>query len=472
MLALPARVLAAIRAHDLLRRGDSVLVAVSGGGDSVVLLDLLRRWAAAEGWRLAVAHFHHGLRGRDADADTAWVRRWARRLKLPCHVGRGDVRALARARGLSLEAAARQARHAFLAATARALGASKIALAHHADDQVETFLLRALRGSGSEGLAGMKWKSPSPVDAAVTLIRPLLGESRAALRAYAAEAGLTFREDPSNRQTAPVRNRLRHRIVPALRRVQPALTEVLPRTMALLGEEAEYLIEQAARWLRRRRPAFATLHPALQRRVLQLQVRALGLEPDCGLIERLRLRPDEPLQAAGDLRLIRNAAGRVRTAPLEPAGFPAAPARELHLDLQSPAGAAVFEGLQVRWRLRPRAPGQRLRLQPRPGRECLDADRVGARVVLRHWRPGDRFQPLGLPHAAKLQDLFTNAKVPRAQRHQRGVATTESGEIFWVEGLRPGEAVRVTPASRRVLEWRWSRRRQQLRGLEPGPQPG
>lgn len=471
MLELPARVLAAIRAHHLLRRGDTVLVAVSGGADSVVLLDLLHRGAATEGWRLAVAHFHHGLRGREADADAAWVRRLARRLKLPCHVGRGDVRALARARGLSLEAAARQARHAFLAATARAIGAPKIALAHHADDQVETFLLRALRGSGSEGLAGMKWKAPSPADAAATLVRPLLGESRTALRAYAQAAGLSFREDSSNRHTAQTRNLLRRRVVPWLRRVQPALTEVVPRTMRLLAEEADYLIEVAARWLRRRRPPFAALHPAVQRRVIQLQVRAAGLEPDSELIERLRRQPGVPLQAADGLRLIRDASGRVRPAPLEPPGFPSGSPAELRLDLRAPTGAAHFAGLHVRWRIRTRKAGPVRRLRRRPGREWLDADRVGEAVTLRHWRPGDRFQPLGLPRPAKLQDLFTNAKVPRAERHQRGVAMSAGGEIIWVEGLRPGETVRLTPASQRVLEWSWSRPRRPARGSAPARPP-
>jgi len=217
MAELPERVLATLREHDLLRPGEPVLVAVSGGCDSMVLLDVLHRLAATERWRLSVAHFNHRLRGRASRADQTLVERTARRLGLTCRVGEGDVRAHARTRGLSIEMAARELRHAFLAAAARDLGAEKIALAHHADDQVETLLQRLVRGSGSEGLAGMKWRAPSPADPTRQLIRPLLGEPRAALAAYAATAGVVFREDASNRRLEAVRNVLRRRVVPLLR---------------------------------------------------------------------------------------------------------------------------------------------------------------------------------------------------------------------------------------------------------------
>lgn len=454
MAELPERVLAALRAHDLLRPGEPVLVAVSGGCDSMVLLDVLHRLAATERWRLSVAHFNHHLRGRASRADQALVERTARRLGLACRVGEGEVRAHARARQLSLEMAARELRHAFLAAVARDLGVEKIALAHHADDQVETLLLRLVRGSGSEGLAGMKWLAPSPADPTRRLIRPLLGEPRAALAAYAAAAGVAYREDASNRRLEAARNVLRRRVVPVLRRLQPALAVTIPRLMALLGDEADFLLALARQWLRRRRPAFARLHPAVQRRVVQLQLRERGLETGWELIESLRTTPGRPVTAPGHVHVQRETDGRVRVVPTGAADFSGA---ERRLVLDAPAGTVEFAGVRFVWRLRVRRPGRAVRLRPRPGRECLDADRVGAEVVLRHWRPGDRFQPLGLAGPAKLQDLFTNAKVPRDERHQRVVAAGANGRIFWVEGLRPGEAVRLTPATRRVLEWRWQR---------------
>jgi tRNA(Ile)-lysidine synthase len=188
--------------------------------------------------------------------------------------------------------------------------------------------------------------------------------------------------------------------------------------------------------------------------VLQLQLRALGVEAEFDLVERLRTAPDQPLAAPGGLRLWRRADGRVESGPAESAGFGSAQAR---LSLESPAGTGEFAGLRLGWRRRARRPGRPPRITPRPGREWLDADQVGPVVVLRHWRPGDRFQPLGLPAPAKLQDLFTNAKIPRAERHRRVVAVRTDGTIFWVEGLRPGEVVRVVSATRHVLEWRWER---------------
>ncbi len=455
MSDLPARVLHAIRAHDLLRPGETVLVAVSGGCDSMVLLEVLHRLAAAASWRLEVAHFNHQLRGRASRADQALVERTARRLGLECRVGSGDVRGHARARGMSLEMAARELRHAFLASAAREAGAVKIALAHHADDQVETFLLRVLRGSGSEGLAGMKWKAPSPADPERQLIRPLLAETRATLRAFARAAGVAFREDLSNRRADTVRNVLRRRVVPVLRRLQPALAVTVPRLMGGLADEADYLLEVARQWLVRRRPAFGRLHPAVQRRVLQLQLRARGVEPDFETIERLRTAPGSPTTAPGGVVVRRTASGQVRVAPPPTPAFSGA---ERRLDLATAAGAAEFAGVCFRWRLRTRRAGRPLRISPLPERELLDAEQVGSTVVLRHWRPGDRFQPLGLPAPAKLQDLFVNARVPRPERHRRVVATRADGLVFWVEGLRPGEAVRLRPTSRRVLEWRWARR--------------
>jgi tRNA(Ile)-lysidine synthase len=454
---LPDRVSAVIREHDLLPDGAAVLVAVSGGCDSMVLLHVLAGLAGAHGWRLAVGHFNHQLRGRASDRDEVLVRQTAERLGLAFLAGRGDVRAHARQHGVSIEMAARRLRHEFFAAAARHFEAGTVAVAHHADDQVETFFLRALRGSGGEGLAGMSLAGRSPADAGLRFVRPLLGEPRAALAAWAASKGVLFREDASNRRIEVPRNFLRRRIVPALRRaLQPGLAVTIPRLMALVGDEADFAAEAARLWLAggRRRRAFGRLHVAVQRRVLRYQLLQLGVVPDFEVVERLRVVPGEETTTPGGLRVWRDEAGRLHPGKARLPDFDPA---TLQVPLAATGGEVNFGGLELEWRVRIRRTDAALALPRQAGRERFDAARVGEAVVLRHWQPGDRFQPIGLAHAAKLQDLFTNARVPRGERHGRVVAATTSGVLFWVEGLRVGEHARLTPESRRIFEWRWRR---------------
>jgi tRNA(Ile)-lysidine synthase len=449
---LPAQIEASIRSRQLLRRGQPVLVAAAGGLDSMVLLHVLHGLAARHRWRLVVAHFNHQLRGRSSDADERLVRQTARRHKLRCVVGRADVKAHARAHKLSLEMAARELRHQFLARTARARGIRTIALAHHADDQVELFFLRLLRGAGSEGLAGMKWRSPSPADPQIALVRPLLDQPKQALAGFADQARIPFRTDASNAALDIQRNRVRHELLPWLRaKYQPALDRLILRQMELLGAEADFLERLAAAWRRAKsRAAFNALPVALQRRVLQFELLSLGVVPEFDLIESLR--EGESVTVGPSLQLRRDTQGVVRRRRVEAADFERATIR---LPLNGTVGGAEFGGLSLRWQT-VRKVGVRLpkRLARR---EWFDADKVGSPVILRHWRPGDRFQPIGMASAVKLQDLFTNAKVPRAERRRRVVATTASGEIWWVEGLRLGERFKLAPQTRRRLEWRWSR---------------
>src|SRR6266446_4921470 len=237
-------------ARRLFRRGGRILVAVSGGLDSMVLLDALRELAPENGWRLKVAHLNHRLRGRSSDADERLVRRTARRLGLPVEAERADVRRFARAHKLSLEMAAREVRHDFLARAARRLDNCSVALAHHADDQLELFFLRLLRGSGGEGLAGMKWRNASPSDSRVELVRPLLDLPKGALKKYAAARGIRFREDASNESLDIQRNRIRHELLPLLRKnYQPALERTVARAMEIIGAEGEFVTRAAREWL-------------------------------------------------------------------------------------------------------------------------------------------------------------------------------------------------------------------------------
>ncbi|MFN8447334.1 MAG: tRNA lysidine(34) synthetase TilS [Anaerolineae bacterium] len=198
-------VLHTLREHDLLPADALLIVGVSGGTDSLALLHILRRL----GVRLHVATLDHGLRGAAGAADARFVVETAEAWGLPVTAGRADVRVLAKAQRLSIEAAARAARYDFLSSVAHEAGTQRIAVAHNADDQVETVLLHLLRGSGVGGLAGMAYAAPLPGHPDLMLIRPLLDVPRAALDAYCREHGLQPRHDASNADARYRRNRLR-----------------------------------------------------------------------------------------------------------------------------------------------------------------------------------------------------------------------------------------------------------------------
>lgn len=452
MSDLVAKVERVIRERALLRRGDRILVAVSGGQDSMALLHLLRQLAQAHEWRLFVAHFNHQLRGRESAGDAQLVRKVSRQLALPCYCGRGAVRKLAAKCGLSLEMAARELRHRFLAATARKCRCNLIAMAHHADDQVELFFLRLLRGAGGEGLAGMKWKSVSPVDAQVQLVRPLLGLERTELAAFVAANQLAFRHDASNDATEILRNRVRHELWPFIRtRFPNSGAATLLRVMDLLREDGEALDDFARKWLRLSRPAFNRLPVALQRRVVQLQLRRLKLVEQFDLIEALRLERNRRRSISADMALSLDARGRLKAwrTRHEPFGR-----KRCVIELKGRKGEGEFGGVKFQWR---RVPWRNGRWEPQTGEDRFDAQRIGARLELRYWRPGDRFQPIGMSESVKLQDWFINQKVPRDLRRKLVLACSEPGDIFWVEGQRIGEACKLRPETRQHLIWRWQR---------------
>jgi tRNA(Ile)-lysidine synthase len=449
VIELVSRVEHAIRTHGLIGKGQTVLVAVSGGRDSMLLLHLLAVLTEEHKWRLVVAHFNHQLRGRSADADERLVRATARALGLHCRVGRGDVRAKSRREGVSLEMAARELRHRFLGRVAAKIGASVIAMAHHADDQVELGLLRLLRGAGGQGMGGMTWSGPALFAKGVRVVRPLLGVARADIERAAARARIRFREDASNRDESIPRNRVRHRL--RRRLFGEDSGTAIRKAMDIAASESDFAERAACEWLGAgRRAHFGMLHVAVQRQVVRLQLLALGVASGYELIERLRLFPDEVTTAPGGQGLVCRPDGTV-----EAKASRAFQSAQVRVDL-SKGSEARFSNLQIQCSCQP-APRQFRRPQPRPGREVFDADRVGRTIVLRLWRPGDRFQPIGMPAAVKLQDLFTNARIPAGERRRRVLACTAEGAIFWVEGLRIGESFKVTSDSRRRLVWRWRR---------------
>ncbi len=445
-----------IQQRGLFSCGQKILVAVSGGADSMVLLHTLNSLAGKNRWKISVAHFNHQLRGRASDADGKLVRQIAEKLKLPFFVECADVKKFAAQSKISIEMAARKLRHEFFARVARAQKISAVALAHHADDQVELFFLRLLRGAGGEGLAGMKWISPSPADKKFSLIRPLLGFSKAEILKFACANKISFRDDATNFSNDFLRNRIRNELLPLLQKnYQPSLTKSVLRLMEIVGAEAEFINEMA----KARQPKtgsqndFEVLPLALRRKILQQQLIDAGVVADFELVEQLRKSTEKFVSVGAEFSVARDVAGKVklrRELPVE-----TFKTNQCKLKLSGRAGQTEFGGGKFNWAVkksddsRGRSPHQR-RI------EFFDADKIGGEIVLRHWRAGDRFQPIGLKSSAKLQDLFVNAKISAARRRSLVLAETVAGEIFWVEGLRIGEQFKLTLETKRQLVWRWA----------------
>ena len=421
----------------------SLVVAASGGVDSTVLLDVLD----GLGYRLHVAHLDHALRS-DSATDSRFVVAEAKRRGLPCSVERRDVGAYARTEGLSLEEAGRQQRYAFLDQVADRVGAEFIALGHHADDQAETVILRLLRGSGATGLGGMAIAREG------RYLRPLLRVRRAEIEEYARQRSLRYREDPSNRDSRFLRNRVRGELMPLLKSYNPNIAEVLNRTAALLKAEDDLLAELTQEALdtvicERYNDKVAldstrllTYHIAVQRRVLRAALQGLG-PFDFARVEQVR-----SWIGTGDKRL------RVLGAGLKGQGC------GTRYILRRGQRPPVARGFDIPGALVLREHGVKIRVQVVSSEHfdktqlggaqvALDADRLGARVQVRSLRPGDRFQPLGMEGHKKLSDFLIDAKWPKISRDEV-LVLTRGEEIAWVAPLRSSHAFKIKSTTRRI----------------------
>ncbi len=465
---LAAAVEKLLQRERLLPDGEAVLAAVSGGLDSMVLLDVLHGLAGKRGWDLTAAHFNHGLRGKESDADERLTREVAARLGLDFVSERADVGLAAKAKGISLEMAGRELRHRFLARIAAERGMGWAALGHHADDQLELFFLRALRGAGSEGLGGMRICGRSAYSARLWLVRPFLERRKADLRTYAKERGLVFREDATNWSKDVLRNRIRHELLPCLAGLGlSSMEKNVSRSMRILADEHQFVEAQSREWLRgKEKEDFSELPTAVQREVLRLELLRLGVAPSFSWIELLRhSKVGQAVEVCGGRRLRRDERGRLVDAVEESVSF---------LDAEAVVELAVgeaffFGGLELRFTVQTiQAVGDgRDFLKKREksgdgkafsGVEFFDAGLLEPRIHLRHWRSGDCFWPIGMAGTVKLQDWFVNEKVPMRERRLRVVAESEKDGLFWVEGMRIGERFKVGSGTKRVVRLEWRRR--------------
>lgn len=464
---LEARVLDFIQRHRLAPRQGGLVVAVSGGPDSVCLLHLLNQLKAELGITLHAAHLNHMLRGPDSEADAIYVAELCVSLGVPVTIARRDVAAYQAEQRCSLEEAARQVRYTFLQEVATSLGTNYVAVAHTADDQAETILLHLVRGSGLRGLRGMQalsfWNTDS--GAKLTVVRPLLEVRRTETEAYCQAHQLSPCYDASNVSPAFLRNRLRQELLPLLAKYNPAITEALLRTARLLEDDYAFIEEQAEPlWaevasqekanLVLDSAKLASLHPSLQRHLLRhaleqflgnlRDIEAVHIEQMRAVLAGQR-RTGKRLSLPGGLTLAVDYGKAILG--YEPEALCPLPPLEGHHPIKVP-GETDLPGWRVRARQLPRkeVPLE----QANPWQACFDLDKLGAALAVRGRRRGDRFQPLGLAQPQKLQDFMVNARIPRSWRDR--VPLVISGEdMIWVVGWRIADPVKVTAQTRRVL---------------------
>ncbi|NOY97647.1 MAG: tRNA lysidine(34) synthetase TilS [Chloroflexi bacterium] len=450
-----------------------IVVGVSGGPDSLCLLNALRE----AGYPLVVAHFNHRLRP-EADFEANAVEREAGRLNLPFVVESVDVRAFAQAESQSIEEASRNLRYRFLFAQARQVNAQAVAVGHTADDQVETVLMHFIRGAGLAGLKGMSYRTILPVfDPDIPLVRPLLDTWREGTLLYCAAHGLRPHIDPSNVSLNFFRNRLRHVLIPELEAYNPRFRETLWRTShALSGDYAvlaqlldrtwdAVVAQEGEAYVAFDAPSLAPLTPGLLRNLFRRAVEKLRPGPvdvDFAALQRavdLVARSDKLARAdlIGGLRLFREGdrlyvAGDEAQLPCE--DWPQMSGADGTLTVPVPGQVDVSHGWQLsaeRWDV-PALAREQMRQSADPFEVWLDAKHLDVRALnIRPRRPGDRFQPLGMDgRSVKLSDFFINVKLPQRARDRWPLLCT--GErIAWVPGYRPAHPFRLTGSTRQVV---------------------
>lgn len=450
----------AIERHHLVEKGDRLIVGVSGGVDSMVLLHLLNACREAFDLSLIVAHVNHGFRPGESEKEAELVRTEARRFSLPFEYGQFQVREFQKKGGLSPQDAARKIRFRFFDDLLQKHHAQKIVLGHHADDQVETLLLRLIRGAGLQGLKGMLPIREGKV------IRPLLEVWEEDIQSFAAEKKIPFLSDSSNLKKDYLRNRIRLALIPLIEReYQPNFKEVLLRTSAILREENDYLEKEAetayhkvvreeGETLSFKFPEYQLLHQAIQWRVIRTILEKIG---DGGVAVQEGERSDihrvfQKLHQSSPsflLELSRGVWVEKRYDAVSIGKGKVKPSLPFDVELISPGRTFIPEM-------------EKEVVTEEGDREKFDIDRGQLSSALmdygslqfplrmRNFRPGDRFYPLGANGTQKLKEFFIDHKIPKFERSK--VPLLVSGErIVWVVGYRIDERAKVTEKTKKVL---------------------
>ena len=460
-----------IATHRMLAAGDSVLIAVSGGPDSVTLVHVLHTLAAEFPLRLAIAHLNHSLRRKDSDRDAEFVADIARQLDFPCYIEKKDVRRLQQSAHLSLEEAGRKIRYRFFEEISARYGFNKVAIGHHSNDNAELVLMNLLRGSGPLGLSGI-----APVRDG-KIVRPLIHLKRSEIIAYIAEKKLPFVTDASNTDLSYRRNRIRRHLIPELEKsYNPAIIETLNRVGTIMRAEDQWLEDILSKDFNKcisvKGPDVVSidlnrlqgLATAARRRIIRrailsvkMDLRRITLAHIDAVLSLIDKSPGAgSLSLPDGIRVVLKAADLTinnsqSDAPVSSDGSDESAVIDYQYTITPPGALSIPEA------------GATITLAEFGADDLPDLNHVGKNLaffdmdslqfplVVRNNRPGDRFSPLGLNGTQKVKKYFIDHKIPGPQRRLCPLLLS-SAKIIWIAGHRIDNCVKIVSATRRILK--------------------
>ena len=466
---LEQRVINFIQQHNPFSVGDKLVVAVSGGADSVCLLHILTQRRAELDIELHIAHLNHQLRDVESDSDAKYVSDLAHKLGIPATIERLDVAAYHDQKGGSLEEAAREIRYSFLAQVAKNVGAHKVVTGHTRDDHIETILMHLLRGAGTAGLCGLQSRSILQYgenSGQLELVRPLLDVNRQETLDYCQKYNLAPRSDSSNASLSFLRNRVRLELLPVLRSYNPSIDEALLRLADIAGDDISFIEEQASLlWkelVREEDEAIyldinkmVALPHAIQRQIFRRAIKQLrgslkDVEADHieAMIDFLS-KPAGKKLCLPDGLVLSTEYGRLILASAQASICPLPPL--LGVSNINIPGKTDLSGWRIKADIMQEAVGEDNGLVA-----SFDANKVGKELTVRQRRQGDRFQPLGMSQTKKLQDFMVDSRIPRSWRDRVPLICSPE-QILWVVGWRIDDRVKVTENTKDILRIKFER---------------
>ena len=473
-----------ITTHHLINKGDRILVALSGGVDSMVLAELLRR----EGYNIAFAHCNFHLRGKESDGDEQFVREYAKRVGVKLFVRQFDTLEYVETQKVSVEMAARELRYAWfndlinanehlncrearpcLSTEWTSLRFDKLALAHHADDQIETFFINLLRGSGIKGLKAMQ-----PCNG--MYIRPLLWASREEIKAFAIENGIKWREDSTNNDTVYLRNKIRHELMPVFDSIKPEAREKILESVNHLASENQLYRELLNERISQIETVDGVLH--------SIPKRHFDWSSTAGRVERRNLLQSDTIPVAEDssipLRYTRNDGdGRLLLFEwIRHFGFSYSQCELIFTSLNGESGKEFYSSefqlvieketidifpidpiwirhaLSIKETIQPVRTRHALSLLIKDNSNIaqLDYDKIKLHLKTRFWQQGDRFRPLGMRGTKLVSDFFNDLGFTTFQKKTTPILVDSDDQIVWIVGHRIDDRFKITDKTRTIYE--------------------